>query len=168
MDNKLNNDLINLLEENGIGYVESKMGFIEVLTKNTKVTAVNFVIKPDLTKVLLTKTTKEAINQLEEYLKGTRKDFSLDLDLIGTAFQIKVWNELLKIPYGETISYQELAIRIGNIDSARAVGMANNKNKISIIVPCHRVIGKNGSLTGYEGGIHIKEYLLNLEGSNKM
>lgn len=107
---------------------------------------------------------REAANQLEEYFARKRTTFDLPLDMRGTAFQIRVWQELLKIPYGETISYGELSRRVsGDSKSSRAVGGANNKNPIGIIVPCHRVIGSNGKLVGYAGGLNIKEMLLNLE-----
>lgn len=105
--------------------------------------------------------------QLTEYEKGTRKIFNLPLHLIGTEFQKQVWNALLEIPYGETRSYQEIAIRIGKPKALRAVGGACNRNPIGIIVPCHRVIGKNGSLTGYAGGLSYKELLLNHEKDGK-
>lgn len=105
----------------------------------------------------------EAETQLEEYFAGDRKEFSIPLNPIGTEFQKKVWNELQQIDYGATLSYMELATRIGSPQSARAIGAANGKNPISIIVPCHRVIGANGELTGFAGGIHYKERLLNLE-----
>jgi len=110
---------------------------------------------------------KEALFQLEAYFKGELTVFDLKLNLQGTRFQKAVWQELVKIPYGETISYGELAKRIGNPNASRAVGMANGKNPISIIVPCHRVIGKNGNLTGFGGGIDIKKRLLELEKRNK-
>lgn len=106
---------------------------------------------------------KDVLAQLEAYFKGQRKTFTLDLDARGTEFQKKVWQELVQIPYGQTISYGELAARIGNPKACRAVGMANAKNPIAIIVPCHRVIGKDGSLTGFGGGLDIKARLLELE-----
>ena len=106
---------------------------------------------------------KEAISQLKAYFQGDRLDFDLEMDLKGTEFQKKVWKELAKIPYGTTISYGELAKRIGNPKASRAVGMANGKNPIPVIIPCHRVIGKNGSLTGFGGGLDVKQILLNLE-----
>lgn len=108
-----------------------------------------------------------AISQLNEYFSGTRKAFALPLHIGGTAFQNRVWNELCNIPYGETISYKQLAERIGNPKACRAVGMANNKNKLPIIIPCHRVIGANGSLTGYAYGLDVKRTLLELELNNK-
>lgn len=104
--------------------------------------------------------------QLKEYLSGKRKNFDIEIEMIGTEFQKKVWKELLNIPYGETRSYKDIAIAIGNGKACRAVGNANNKNPIAIIVPCHRVIGSNGSMTGYAGGLDIKEKLLKIEKYN--
>jgi methylated-DNA-[protein]-cysteine S-methyltransferase len=94
-----------------------------------------------------------------------RKFFTVDIQMSGSTFQNKVWNELLNIPYGKTISYLELALRVGDINSIRAVGLANGQNQIAIIVPCHRVIGKNGDLVGYGGGLDKKEWLLHHEGA---
>ncbi len=110
----------------------------------------------------------EIQKQLTEYENGKRKVFELPLHLIGTDFQKQVWNALLEIPYGETRSYQEIAIRIGKPKALRAVGGACNRNPIGIIVPCHRVIGKNGSLTGYAGGLSYKELLLKHEKDGKL
>ena len=104
--------------------------------------------------------------QLKEYLSGKRKNFDIEIEMIGTEFQKKVWKELLNIPYGETRSYKDIAIAIGNGKACRAVGNANNKNPIAIIVPCHRVVGSNGSMTGYAGGLDIKEKLLKIEKYN--
>jgi len=104
-----------------------------------------------------------AKKQLEEYFAKKRTMFNFPMELKGTPFQKKVWKELCEIPYGETRSYKEIAIKIGNPLAARAVGMANNKNPIAIVVPCHRVIGMNGKLVGYAGGLAMKEYLLHLE-----
>jgi methylated-DNA-[protein]-cysteine S-methyltransferase len=105
-------------------------------------------------------------NQLSEYFQGKRKNFDLPLVIQGTDFQVKVWHELLKIPYAQTISYGEQAKRIGDKNKARAVGMANGQNPIPIIIPCHRVIGSNGHLTGFGGGLDKKAYLLKLETSS--
>ena len=102
-------------------------------------------------------------DQLNEYFAGKRQHFLLKLAPKGTEFQQRVWQELRNIPYGQTISYGEIAARLGNPKAGRAVGMANGRNPIPIIVPCHRVIGKNGSLTGFGGGLAIKQQLLNLE-----
>ncbi|NGN64653.1 methylated-DNA--[protein]-cysteine S-methyltransferase [Streptomyces sp. A7024] len=104
-----------------------------------------------------------AIAQLTAYFAGERTDFDLPLKMTGTAFQQRVWKELQAIPYGETISYGELAERIGNPAASRAVGLANGKNPIGVIVPCHRVVGANGSMTGYGGGLERKQLLLALE-----
>jgi len=108
---------------------------------------------------------KKVFKQLQEYFKRERKGFDLPLEIIGTDFQKKVWDELTKIPYGETISYGELANRMGDKNLMRAVAAANGANPIPIIIPCHRVIGADGSLTGYGGGLDVKKKLLELEGS---
>jgi methylated-DNA-[protein]-cysteine S-methyltransferase len=105
----------------------------------------------------------EAERQLHEYFAGSRQAFSLRLDFAGTAFQRRVWDALLTIPFGETRSYAAIASQIGSPGSARAVGAANGRNPISIVAPCHRVIGSTGSLTGFAGGLEIKAYLLALE-----
>ena len=110
-----------------------------------------------------TKLLKETDRQLREYFSGQRKEFTLPLLLRGTDFQKKVWQALCEVPFGQTASYQEIAERIESPKACRAVGQANHHNPISIIVPCHRVIGKNGSLTGYGGGMEMKQYLLTLE-----
>ena len=104
--------------------------------------------------------------ELMEYFDGKRRKFDIPIKLDGTEFQVKVWKELLKLPYGETCSYLDIAKKIGNPNAARAVGMANNKNKIQIIIPCHRIIGSDKKLIGYAGGIKIKEKLLKLEKDN--
>jgi methylated-DNA-[protein]-cysteine S-methyltransferase len=105
----------------------------------------------------------DAVDQLEAYFAGELTDFNLELDLQGTGFQQRVWKALLTIPYGETRSYGEIAEQIGAPGSARAVGLANGRNPIAIVVPCHRVIGASGSLTGYGGGLERKQTLLELE-----
>ncbi|WP_291062585.1 methylated-DNA--[protein]-cysteine S-methyltransferase, partial [Empedobacter sp. UBA3239] len=102
-------------------------------------------------------------NELNDYFKGNLKEFTIPLDLIGTDFQKKVWNELIKIPFGETRSYKEQSIAVGDLLAIRAVANANAKNKIAIVVPCHRVIGSDGTLTGYAGGKKRKKFLLELE-----
>ena len=104
------------------------------------------------------------VRQLSEYFEGTRREFDLPLRLQGTTFQTRVWRELTEIPYGETWSYGQLARRIDKPSASRAVGLANGRNPISILVPCHRVIGADGSLTGYGGGIERKRWLLAHEG----
>ena len=106
--------------------------------------------------------------QLEEYFKGERKKFNIPLDIKGTIFQKKVWNELNKIPYGKIVSYKKIAEKIGNKKALRAVGRANSQNPICIVIPCHRVINANGNLGGYSAGLLVKERLLELEGSLSM
>lgn len=106
---------------------------------------------------------KKTYQELEEFLTKKRKTFDIPIKANGTNFQKRVWEELLKIPYGKTVTYKEIAQRIGNPKASRAVGMANNKNPIVIIIPCHRVIGINNNLTGYSGGVEIKQKLLELE-----
>lgn len=105
----------------------------------------------------------ETCKQLREYFAEDRKAFDLPIAFSGTDFQQRVWQELLKIPYGSSATYEEQAVKLGDKKKVRAVGMANGMNPISIIVPCHRVVGKNGTLTGFAGGLHVKAYLLNLE-----
>ena len=114
----------------------------------------------------ITGIIRQCIVQLEEYFSGKRKEFTIPFSMEGTDFQKRVWTELLKIPYGETITYLELAKRLGDEKCIRAAASANGKNKLSIIIPCHRVIGANGSLTGYAGGIENKRKLLELERDN--
>ncbi len=109
---------------------------------------------------------RQAAAQLAEYFAGKRTQFALPLAPQGTAFQKKVWDALCAIPYGETRSYQEIAAQIGNAKACRAVGGANNRNPLMILIPCHRVIGRDGSLVGYGGGLWVKQYLLELERNN--
>ena len=146
----------------GIGATEDKITdlFFEYEIENIKKSS-NYIIKE-------TTLIKKAASQLFEYLNEKRRDFNLPLLKEGTDFQISVWNELLKISYGETRSYKDIAIAINNKKAVRAVGMANNRNKIPIFIPCHRVIGSNKKLVGYGGGLEIKEFLLNLEKRNSL
>jgi len=111
--------------------------------------------------------SEAAAKQLQEYFDGMRKTFDVPIALNGTPFQLSVWNALLQIPYGETRTYGEIAAMIGNPKASRAVGMACNRNPIWILVPCHRVVGKNGALTGFEGGLDVKKALLDLEQRNR-
>ncbi|WP_336777254.1 methylated-DNA--[protein]-cysteine S-methyltransferase [Pantoea sp. USHLN256] len=109
----------------------------------------------------------EAERQLREYFAGERQQFDMTYDTVGTEFQKKVWQALLTIPFGETRSYQQIAVQIGNPKAVRAVGAANGKNPLSIMAPCHRVIGSNGKLTGFAGGLSVKAFLLELESPQK-
>lgn len=106
---------------------------------------------------------KKAARQMEEYFSGSRKQFELPLSLAGTPFQLADWAALQTIPYGQTRYYQQIAEQLGNPKACRAVGLANNRNPVAVIVPCHRVLGKDGKLVGYAGGLSIKEGLLKLE-----
>jgi methylated-DNA-[protein]-cysteine S-methyltransferase len=151
-----------------IYFYETIIGLLGIKENGTNITEIYFG-KDEISNNIELKESpliKQTINQLEEYFEGKRKSFDLPFEPKGTEFQKLVWNELLKIPYGETCSYGEIAKRIGNPKASRAIGMANNRNPISIIIPCHRVIGASGKLVGYGGGIDIKEKLLNLEKEN--
>jgi methylated-DNA-[protein]-cysteine S-methyltransferase len=110
---------------------------------------------------------REAIEQLEQYLAGERSAFDLELRPAGTEFQRRVWDALLEIPFGATATYGEVAARIGRPGASRAVGLANGRNPISIVVPCHRVVGSTGSLTGYGGGLEVKRWLLDHESGRR-
>ncbi len=141
--------------------VASRQGLSAILWENEKPNRVRLgEMKEDSENPLLLKTQE----QLAQYFSGKRKYFDIDLDPMGTNFQKKVWKALQKIPFGETRSYKELAKEIGNLKAVRAVGAANGRNPISILVPCHRVIGASGKLTGFAGGLKNKEILLKLEG----
>lgn len=120
-------------------------------------------IKPDWVKNADAKPFSQAITQINEYFDGVLMDFNIPLEVEGTDFQKTVWDYLKTIPYGQTTSYGRIAAEIGQSSASRAVGLANGQNPIGIIIPCHRVIGANGKLTGYAGGLHRKQKLLNLE-----
>ena len=143
-------------------YYSSPLGLIEIQATALGLRAANFTNEKILTEVE-NMYNQLAIKQLDAYFDGQIKDFDLPLDLEGTDFQKRVWNELLKIPFGKTKSYMDIARAIGDPKTIRAVGMANGSNKIAIIVPCHRVIGSDGSLTGYAGGMARKKWLLEFE-----
>ncbi len=150
-----------------------EIGELAICEENGKIVLVNVVkTKEDIEEMAKNSIQKETSlikntkQQLDEYFAGKRKKFDIPIKLDGTDFQIKVWKELLKIPYGETCSYLDIAKCIGNPKASRAVGMANNKNKIIIIVPCHRVIGSNKKLVGYACGLDVKKKLLELEREN--
>ena len=142
--------------------VENEDYIVKVEFLNDKNQLLNKKYGTEKETMLIRKTKLE----LMEYFDGKRRKFDIPIKLNGTEFQVKVWKELLKLPYGETCSYLDIAKKIGNPNAARAVGMANNKNKIQIIIPCHRIIGSDKKLIGYAGGIKIKEKLLKLERDN--
>ncbi len=143
--------------------VASKNGLAAVLWPNDRPGRVPALNTPAMTEENHNAILLETERQLNEYFAGQRKAFSLPLDPVGTEFQKSVWNALLTIPFGETRSYGEIARQLGNEKAMRAVGAANGKNPISIIAPCHRVIGANGALTGFAGGLEAKAILLDLE-----
>ena len=152
-------------------YYNTKIGEIAIEENGVAITRLYFVNKDLEKEVEIKEETalmKKAIKEIKEYLEGKRNSFDLPLEPEGTEFQKMVWNVLREIPYGETRSYGEIAKLIGNEQASRAVGMANNKNPIMIIIPCHRVIGVNGKLVGYAGGLDVKEKLLNMEKNHEI
>ncbi len=144
-------------------YIQSPVGPIEISGDDDFVCVVSFVEQIKADTEFLPKVIRDARQQLEEYFAGTRKEFSLSLSQSGTDFQRLVWSELVNIPFGKTTSYLQLAKNIGDAKSIRAVGSANGRNNLAIIVPCHRVIGSNGTLVGYAGGLDRKKWLLDFE-----
>lgn len=145
-------------------FLRSPIGILKLEDNGEALTGLYFVSEDEYEAGAPSAIAKRAEAQLMEYFKGERKEFDIQLMPSGTPFQMKVWNALQTIPYGETKSYGKIAAQIGKPRACRAVGMANNRNPISIIIPCHRVIGADGSLTGYGGGLDIKRTLLTLEG----
>lgn len=148
--------------------LETPVGPLSVTATKTAVTEVRFGTQIPRDSIPCTGTDTpvllhQAARELREYFSGTRRAFTLPLAPAGTEFQKKVWKALQTIPYGQTRTYKQIAIQIGHNQSFRAVGMANNRNPIVVIVPCHRVVGYDGTLTGYAGGLDIKERLLTLE-----
>lgn len=144
----------------------SPIGMLEIVGTEDLIQSILFVERENIMNVMdasTPKIVKECYHQMDEYFQGKRRDFTFPYSLEGTEFQKNVWQALTTIPYAETGSYKDIAIKIGNEKAIRAVGSANGKNKISIAVPCHRIIGSNGTLTGYAGGLWRKEWLLNHE-----
>jgi methylated-DNA-[protein]-cysteine S-methyltransferase len=148
-------------------YYQSAIGLLEIIGTEQGVKEVRFAEAepPDEPAAEVHPCLQECVRQLDEYFKGERQEFSLELVPDGTAFQQKIWQQLLTIPYGKTVSYLDIARAAGDEKAVRAVGNANGRNKIVIIMPCHRVIGSNGQLTGYGGGLWRKEWLLDHERS---
>ena len=155
---------------NIIGYYQSPIGVIEIIANNESLIAVKFLDEKAGINLLQTENTDiidKTISQLSEYFKGQLKQFDLPVTFKGSVFQIKVWEQLMNIPFGKTISYLQLAKSLGSERLVRAVGNANGKNPIAIIVPCHRVIGINSQLVGYAGGLWRKQWLLEHESNQK-
>lgn len=145
--------------------VRTPLGFVKIVEQDHMISELSFAEKPEKEENHESPVLKEAKRQLLEYMAGARKAFDLPMKEQGTAFQKKVWQALRSIPYGETRSYKQIAEMIGNPKAARAVGMANNKNPILLLTPCHRVLGSNGQLVGFAAGIDIKKELLKIENS---
>ncbi len=147
-----------------ISYLKSPIGQIKLTADGSSVNSILFVFNDtEMEEENINSVLTQCKKEFSEYFSGKRKEFEVPISQAGTGFQQRVWNELLKIPYGETVSYNFIAESLGDRKSIRAVGASNGKNQISIIVPCHRVIGSDGSLTGYAGGLWRKKWLLNHE-----
>ncbi len=156
----------------GISYFYSPVGWLRLEANNEGLESLTLNALPSMDEQVAAKSIpvhpilKLAHTQLSEYFSGDRFLFDLPLSITGTDFQQKCWSALCQIPYAKTCCYQDVAIAVNSPKAVRAVGMANNRNPIAIIIPCHRVIGKNGSLVGYGGGLSIKQWLLDFETQN--
>ena len=151
------------MEETFLAYYQSPIGTVVIKGTEKALNEILFLNKKKTSTKVVPPLLEKCIEELDEYFNGKRKIFNVAVAQEGTVFQQKVWNELTKIPYGKTVSYLVIAKSMKNPKSIRAVGGANGKNKIAIIIPCHRVIGANNKLTGYAGGLWRKEWLLNHE-----
>ncbi len=145
-------------------FYETIIGYLTISADEQGITDVSFGKRNPVHAVCEeTPVIKQAVSELQEYFEGRRQEFTVPLHPQGTDFQLRVWQVLRTIPYGKTWSYKQVATAAGNPNASRAVGMANNRNPIAIIIPCHRVIGANGRLVGYAGGLDVKEKLLQIE-----
>jgi methylated-DNA-[protein]-cysteine S-methyltransferase len=149
---------------NGLVYYSSPVGELEIQSEGDAITRVGF-LRDEKRPEIITSVIQTCIEELYEYFFKGRKFFDVNLQLNGSVFQQQVWRQLQEIPYGKTTYYADIAEKVGDVNSVRAVGLANGQNPIAIIVPCHRVIGKDGSLVGYGGGIERKVWLLRHEGA---
>ena len=140
--------------------INTPVGFLKIATNDTALLSVDFSDQHSESGSYQPEILKNSVSQLVEYFNGTRTEFSLNLNPEGTEFQKKVWQHVKSIPYGQTVSYLDIALLSGSEKNTRAVGLANGKNPIPIIIPCHRVIGSSGKMTGYAGGIERKKWLL--------
>ncbi|MET3196635.1 methylated-DNA--[protein]-cysteine S-methyltransferase [Bacillus sp. OAE603] len=148
-------------------YINTPLGMMRIVGNNEGVAFIDFLKENEvIPNKGVPSSLIDAANEMNEYFNGKRKEFTIRSLVKGTVFQEKVWSELLKIQYGETASYADIANRIGNPKAVRAVANANARNPLSIVVPCHRIIGSNGKLTGYAGGLWRKEWLLSREKNN--
>ena len=143
-------------------YIKTPLGIAKILGDENGVSVISVLDEVEVSSIIPI-VLQEAVSQLNDYFEGKRTDFTFKLNPSGTKFQQKVWKELLKIPFGKTMSYLELSKKLGDVKAIRAVASANGKNPLWIVVPCHRVIGTDGSLTGYAGGLWRKKWLLEHE-----
>lgn len=143
--------------------IKTPVGYLELTSNQHFLLSVSFAENHGLTSDFQPDILKESVQQIAEYFEGKRKEFNLKLLPAGTDFQLQVWEEVKKVTFGKTVSYLDIAIKTGSKNNTRAVGLANGKNPIPIIIPCHRIIGTNGKLTGYAGGLERKKWLLQHE-----
>ena len=151
------------MESNQTAYYKTPIGTAKIVGDENGIIAVSVIDDPVETSIEIPENLKDCAQQLDEYFNGLRKQFNLKLNPQGTDFQKKVWNELLNVPFGKTKTYLEQSKQLGDAKAIRAVASANGKNPIWIIIPCHRIIGSDGSLTGYAGGLGRKKWLLEHE-----
>ena len=147
--------------------IKSPLGFTKILGNEDGITSVTVLNSEEKVTDIISIELEDCVIQLNQYFEGTRKAFNIKLNPTGTDFQKRVWKQLDQIPFGKTISYLELSKKLGDVKAIRAVANANGKNPLWIITPCHRVIGSDGSLTGYAGGLHRKQWLLDHESPYK-
>lgn len=147
--------------------IHTPLGFTKITGDNDGITSITVLNSEEKETDIIPETLQECVYQLNDYFEGIRKNFDLKLNPEGTDFQQTVWKQLQTIPYGKTLSYLELSKQLGDVKAIRAVAAANGKNPVWIIIPCHRVIGSDGSLTGYAGGLARKQWLLNHENPYK-
>tara|TARA_R110002049_G_scaffold307520_1_gene508206 strand:+ start:17025 stop:17498 length:474 start_codon:yes stop_codon:yes gene_type:complete len=147
--------------------IKSPLGFTKIIGDDNGISNITVLNTKEKLTDIIPLELEDCVMQLNEYFEGSRKNFNLKLNPEGTDFQKKVWKQLEQIPFGKTLSYLELSKQLGDVKAIRAVANANGKNPIWIVVPCHRVIGSNGSLTGYAGGLHRKKWLLEHESPYK-
>ena len=144
-------------------YIDSPIGWLKIETSDISLMAISFTEKDETNSSILPRILQQTEFQLKEYFNGSRKVFNLNLNPEGTEFQKRVWQLVEKVDFGKTVSYLDIAKQTGSKNNTRAVGMANSKNPIPIVIPCHRIIGTNGKLTGYAGGLEKKRWLLQHE-----
>lgn len=148
-------------------YINTPLGSAKLEGDENGLSSVTVLERDEPESKIIPEVLVDAVYQLNEYFEGERQNFDLLINPEGTEFQKKVWNSLLEIPYGKTMSYLKLSMKLGDVKAIRAVASANGKNPLWIIIPCHRVIGSDGSLTGYAGGLHRKKWLLNHESPSR-